>query len=95
MDRDNLGDVEDVRKRYHARKIGGHEEGKAWVGLFGEFGGTMGRGRKGEEVEDPYYGGNEGFETAYEQVDRFSKAFLKMLEDGTEEKSSSEVRKTE
>ena len=83
MDRDNLEDVEDVRERYYARKGDGSTP-RAWVGLFGEFGGTT--TKKGEEVEDPYYGGNEGFETAYEQVDRFSHAFLKMLEERSEEK---------
>jgi len=45
---------------------------KAKVVLFGEFGG---RGK--EEVDDPYYGGAEGFEVAYEQCVRLSKAWLK------------------
>jgi low molecular weight phosphotyrosine protein phosphatase len=45
--------------------------------LFGEFG-----GKKGEEVEDPYYGGEEGFEEAYRQAVRFSKGFLEKLEAG-------------
>ena len=45
---------------------------------FGEFGG---KGKGGEEINDPYYGGQEGFQTAYEQANRFSKAFLQELED--------------
>ncbi len=39
--------------------------------LFGEY-----AGGKIEIVEDPYYGGTEGFEIAYEQCVRFSKNFL-------------------
>jgi low molecular weight phosphotyrosine protein phosphatase len=41
--------------------------------LFGEFSGK----KKAEEVDDPYYGGRDGFEIAYEQCVRFSKNFLK------------------
>lgn len=40
--------------------------------LFGEFGGK----KRAEEVDDPYYGGRDGFEIAYEQIVRFSKNFL-------------------
>jgi low molecular weight phosphotyrosine protein phosphatase len=45
---------------------------------FGEFGG---KGKGGEEIDDPYYGGRDGFDTAYEQANRFSKAFLAELEE--------------
>jgi low molecular weight phosphotyrosine protein phosphatase len=31
---------------------------------------------------DPYYGGDEGFDTAYEQAVRFSKALVEQLEAG-------------
>lgn len=41
--------------------------------LFGEFGGKG----KAEIVDDPYYGGRDGFEIAYEQIVRFSNNFLK------------------
>lgn len=41
--------------------------------LFGEFAGK----KKVEEVDDPYYGGRDGFEVAYEQCARFSTNFLK------------------
>jgi low molecular weight phosphotyrosine protein phosphatase len=40
--------------------------------LFGEFSGK----KKAEIVDDPYYGGSEGFEIAYEQIVRFSNNFL-------------------
>jgi low molecular weight phosphotyrosine protein phosphatase len=41
--------------------------------LFGEHSGK----KKAEEVDDPYYGGRDGFDIAYEQCVRFSKNFLK------------------
>jgi len=41
--------------------------------LFGEHSGK----KKAEEVDDPYYGGRDGFDIAYEQCLRFSKNFLK------------------
>lgn len=78
MDGDNLGDLERLRKR-EVQRLGG-EEGVGKVMLFGEFGG--GSGNRGEEVEDPYYGGDDGFDVAYEQAVRFSKAFLEKLEAG-------------
>lgn len=54
----------------------------AEVRLFGDFGpdGTQSRVGGGEEVQDPYYGGTQGFEEVYEQAVRFSKAFLACLE---------------
>lgn len=75
MDRENLAELAELRKR-EVEKRGG-EEGVGKVMLFGEFG-----GKKGEEVEDPYYGGKEGFQVAYEQAVRFSKGFLGELEKG-------------
>jgi len=65
MDRSNLYDLQRLRRR--------KPEGKANVMLFGEH-----SGGEVEVVEDPYYGGKEGFEVAYEQCMRFSKvsAFL-------------------
>jgi len=44
---------------------------KTKVILFGDFGAN-----KGEEVEDPYYGGQSGFDKNFEQVVRFSKGFF-------------------
>lgn len=65
MDRDNLRDLQRIQQR-----AGG---GKAQVMLFGEFAGK----KRAEEIDDPYYGGSQGFELAYEQCSRFSKNFLK------------------
>ena len=96
MDESNFEDVMDERARAVKMKggkvakgtstavdvnsptvLGKAEDGLAHVMLFGAFGG------KGEEiVDDPYYGGDDGFETAFEQVDRFSKNFLEWLEKG-------------
>lgn len=65
--------------------IGMHSEDTrvAEVRLFGDFG----KGGKlhdrvggGEVVEDPYYGGANGFEEVYHQVVRFSKGFIDYLE---------------
>jgi len=58
--------------------LGKAEDGLAHVMLFGAFGGKK-KGVK-EIVDDPYYGGDEGFEVAFEQVDRFSRIFLEWLE---------------
>jgi low molecular weight phosphotyrosine protein phosphatase len=84
MDDSNLEDLFELRKRY-VKKHG--EEGVGSVMLFGEFGGKrLTGGRKGvprvggEQVQDPYYGANDGFVVAYEQCVRFSKAFLETLE---------------
>ncbi|KAK4113450.1 phosphotyrosine protein phosphatases I [Canariomyces notabilis] len=65
MDRSNLEDL----KRIQQRKPGC----KAKVMLFGEYSGTG----RAEVISDPYYGGRQGFEKAYEQATRFSKNFLK------------------
>jgi low molecular weight phosphotyrosine protein phosphatase len=77
MDEQNLRDLERLRER-EVKRRGGDEEGVGRVMLFGEFGGK----RKGEEVDDPYYGGNKGFTTAFEQCVRFGRAFLERLEKG-------------
>ncbi|KAK1992579.1 phosphotyrosine protein phosphatase [Colletotrichum falcatum] len=66
MDRSNLRDLQNLKQR-------GNPDSKAKVMLFGEFSG----GRRPEVVEDPYYGGDEGFSKAYEQCTRFSANFLK------------------
>jgi low molecular weight phosphotyrosine protein phosphatase len=72
MDRDNLDDLEALSRR---------TEGKAQVMLFGEFAAAGGKaGDAAEEIDDPYYGGDEGFKVAYEQCRRFSGNFLKALE---------------
>ncbi|KAI9048598.1 hypothetical protein LZ554_007431 [Drepanopeziza brunnea f. sp. 'monogermtubi'] len=70
MDRDNLRDLQRLQQR-----SGG--KAKAKVMLFGEYAGRKGEKERAEEVDDPYYGGRDGFEAAYEQCTRFSKNFLK------------------
>lgn len=74
MDEDNLFDLNKLRQQV-VRKGAVKEEECAEVMLFGAFGG---KGK--EEVGDPYYGGRDGFEIAYEQVTRFSRGFLEHLE---------------
>ncbi|KAB5525597.1 phosphotyrosine protein phosphatase I superfamily [Coniochaeta sp. 2T2.1] len=69
MDRSNLSDIQRVEQQ---RKKSGSKS-KAKVMLFGEYSGTG----KTEIVDDPYYGGHEGFEVAYEQASRFSRNFLR------------------
>lgn len=66
MDRSNLSDLQSLQKK--------HKDTKAQVMLFGEYSGHKG---KAETVGDPYYGGRDGFEKAFEQCSRFSKNFLK------------------
>ncbi|KKY21618.1 putative low molecular weight phosphotyrosine protein phosphatase [Phaeomoniella chlamydospora] len=84
MDGMNLSDLRRLEQR---RGLVEGDTQRAKVSLFGKFGGKQsnGRGRRGadggqdwdgEEVIDPYYGGDEGFEEVFEQVDRFSKAFI-------------------
>jgi low molecular weight phosphotyrosine protein phosphatase len=64
MDRSNLHDLQRHQKK---------STSDAKVMLFGEYSGTG----KTEVVQDPYYGGQQGFETAYKQCLRYSKNFLK------------------
>jgi low molecular weight phosphotyrosine protein phosphatase len=79
MDHENVSNLRFMKARLiHRRK--GDETGLAQVRLFGQFGARKG-GRKGEEVEDPYYGAKDGFNVCYEQMGRFSRAFLAMLEE--------------
>lgn len=73
MDRSNLSDLQRLQR--------GNSDAKAKVMLFGEFSGNG----KAEIVQDPYYGGRDGFDKAYEQCFRFSKNFLKEMF-GDEEK---------
>jgi low molecular weight phosphotyrosine protein phosphatase len=65
MDRSNLEDLKRIQRR--------KPNSKAKVMLFGEYSGTS----KAEVISDPYYGGRQGFEKAYEQATRFSINFLK------------------
>ncbi|GAB7345794.1 hypothetical protein MBLNU457_4057t2 [Dothideomycetes sp. NU457] len=81
MDDDNLTYLEEARKRLI--KKGELTEATAGkVMLFGTY------GKKGrEEVIDPYYGGRNGFEIAYDQMVRFSTGLLKQLETGNKERT--------
>jgi low molecular weight phosphotyrosine protein phosphatase len=84
MDDENLEDLEALRRR-ELEKAGKGEESVGKVMLFGQFGGEMRKGRRGdrgEEIVDPYYGGDEGFRAAYEQCVKFGKVFLERLEAG-------------
>jgi low molecular weight phosphotyrosine protein phosphatase len=79
MDNENVSNLRFIKARIVHRR-NGDETGLAQIRLFGEFGGRKG-GRKGEEVDDPYYGGRDGFSICYEQMGRFSRAFLATLEE--------------
>lgn len=74
MDRSNLRDLKQLQQRHG---------GKSKVMLFGEFAGDS--RKTAEAISDPYYGGREGFKTAYQQCLRFSTNFLKEVVDGGEE----------
>lgn len=79
MDRDNLEDLRDMVDRGVKRKVISKEAGeemKKRVMLYGVFGGRSER----EEVVDPYYGGGEGFEIAFEQMGRFGRGLLGHIE---------------
>ena len=73
MDRMNKTDLEDVRRA--AVKRFGSDEDFGVLKLFGDFG-----GKPGEQVVDPYYGGNDGFEAAYHQMVRFTEGLMKEIE---------------
>jgi len=61
----------DEQNLEYLKRVERKNGGKAKVLLFGDVGGA-----KGDEIEDPYYGGKDGFETAYQKALRFSKHFL-------------------
>ncbi|KAK5992254.1 Low molecular weight phosphotyrosine protein phosphatase [Cladobotryum mycophilum] len=65
MDSNNLSDLQRMKRE--------SPDAKAKVQLFGQYSGT----KKAEIVSDPYYGGPEGFDKAYEQCSRFARNFLK------------------
>ena len=66
-----------------AAAASGEDVKVAEVRLFGDFGkggAVHERVGGGEVVQDPYYGGTNGFEEVYQQVVRFSEGFLEHLE---------------
>lgn len=77
MDDDNLAGLRDMVKRAKKRGVLSGEEVQK-VHLYGAFGGDV----ASEEIGDPYYGGKDGFEVAFEQVTRFGKGLLKHIEEG-------------
>lgn len=74
MDADNVADLKALGRR--SKKLDS-DEWESKVRLFGEFGGKSRR----EEVGDPYYGGRDGFEIAYEQVKRCGEGLLREIEE--------------
>lgn len=73
MDQYNLRDLQRVQRRIESKG----QKSRAQLMLFGEYGG----GKRPEEVGDPYYGANNGFDVVFEQVSRFSHHFLKEVVD--------------
>jgi len=73
MDVSNLRNLQSLRRRVETSG----RQSKAKVMLFGEFSGKA----KSEQVGDPYFGGDSGFDVVYEQVTRFSKTFLQDVVD--------------
>jgi protein-tyrosine phosphatase len=62
MDRNNLGDLERMRPDGHGGELG----------LFLRYG----RGERGLEVPDPYYGGEQGFEEVLDLVEEAADGLL-------------------
>jgi low molecular weight phosphotyrosine protein phosphatase len=79
MDADNLDDLKSMRNRAKSKRGKAASQSaitkEPQILLFGDFG-----GKKNEEVIDPYYGADNGFDVAYEQMVRFGNGFLKHLE---------------
>ena len=80
MDRDNLRNLQQMQSRAVKKDTGAEGKDLGQIILFGDFG-----GKKGEIVNDPYFGDDDGFEIAFEQVDRFSKGFIAQVLDQKEE----------
>ncbi|OQN96387.1 hypothetical protein B0A48_17639 [Cryoendolithus antarcticus] len=74
MDGENMVDLEEADRREIAS---GEEPITGRLRLFGLFGSK----NEDEEVGDPYYGGRDGFEVAYEQVVRCGKGLLEHIEE--------------
>lgn len=68
MDDNNMNDTQRLCNRVQALES---SENLAHVALFGSYS-ESGH----EEVVDPYYGTNDGFEIAYDQMVRFTKIFM-------------------
>ncbi len=70
------GHMREVRAMAAAHGIGGLD---GRLRMFREFDPL---GSESDEVPDPYYGGQTGFDTVYDMVDRTSISILEALEDG-------------
>jgi low molecular weight phosphotyrosine protein phosphatase len=89
MDQENCEDLVNMRNKLVKKKRQGQvgntkdtEDGLGKVMLWGSAGGFT-----GEQVVDPYYGVDNGFDVCFEQMIRFSKGFLKSLEESLQEKT--------
>ena len=65
--------VRDLKRK--ARQIKDVDDVEGKVSLFGSWDAASGA----DEIDDPYYGGDEGFEVAYEQCVRFSRGWMKSI----------------
>ncbi len=80
MDSSNLIDLQEIQQKIEKKGL----KTRARVVLFGEF-----NGDSAEEVVDPYYGEDNGFDTVFAQVKRFSSNFLKSLDQDAAKESAS------
>lgn len=71
MDRSNLQTLQRMKRQIENK----NGPCRSKVMLFGEYNGRS----RPEEVDDPYYGVDNGFDTVYSQVKTFSENFLKSL----------------
>ena len=78
MDHSNAHDLRRLKTRAMKNNHAGWNKDKlsAKVMLFGDFGGI-----NGEQVADPYYGDNNGFAVAYQQMVRFTNGFIAQVLD--------------
>ncbi|ORY24952.1 putative low molecular weight phosphotyrosine protein phosphatase [Naematelia encephala] len=75
MDRSNLRTLQDRHRR-------SAPSSNPIISLFGSFDPSIlqGKSTKAQEVEDPYYGGRNGFDECYKQCLRYSEGLLDVLE---------------
>lgn len=73
MDQDNLKDLQGVRQRLKSVK---RPEPK--ISLFGDYSARGSDARDSSKlIQDPYYGGDYGFEIAFQQCVEFSQGWLR------------------
>ncbi|KAJ5885179.1 Protein-tyrosine phosphatase low molecular weight mammalian [Penicillium taxi] len=87
MDKSNLRDLLDVRDSVIGSRKKTANTKVAEVRLFGDFhedGKLHGQVGGGEVVQDPYYGGANGFEEVYQQTVRFSQGFLEYVKNNSD-----------